>query len=86
MLTALNTPEIYSLIRGESVPMTKFHCAAVSVGAQGSDRSDAAPGLGPVRALGASWWLLLPVLQIVLGREGCVSIAGVYISIYKRTN
>lgn len=66
--------------------MTEYHRAAVSVGAQGSDRSDAAPGLGPAWALEASWWLLLPMLQVVLGREGCVSIAGVYISIYKRTN
>lgn len=63
--------------------MAKNHPAAASMRAGGSDRSDAASGLGPAWALEASWWLLL---QVVLGKEGCVCTAGVYRSIYKRTH
>lgn len=82
MFTALNSPEIC----GEPVLMAKNHPAAASMRAGGSDRSDAASGLGPTWALEASWWLLLMVLQVVLGKEGCVCTAGVYRSICKRTH
>ena len=53
--------------------MTKNRPAAVSVGAQGSDCSDAASGLGPARALKALfWWWLMAVLQAVLKEGSCV--------------
>lgn len=62
----------YSLVGGESVLMTKNLPAAVSVGAQGSDCSDAASGLGPARASEAFWWWLVAMLQAVPKEGSCV--------------